>query len=71
MKELLDENFFLNHQRESDLIRAVKVAAFPGDGRGVASRLRIGRKSVGKNTFNTVELPGMEESHSYPRSEES
>lgn len=37
MKELLDEKFFLNHQRESDLIRAVKVAAFPGDGRGVAS----------------------------------
>lgn len=26
----------LKHQRESVLIRAVKVAVFPGDGRGVA-----------------------------------
>lgn len=42
---------FLKHERESDLIRDAKVAAFPGDGRGVASRLRFGRKSCREKYF--------------------
>lgn len=50
MKELLDENFFKTSKGVC-FIRAVKVAAFPGDGRGVALQTQTWEEVIGKNTF--------------------